>query len=149
MMTGGAPRPPSLTRCLGWLGSDDDHRIQTLIRSPRMTQVSTIMSTIMSTVMSAVAGKGILPLRFCAPVATGALCFGGRHKDGKGKGKEDPHQEDGHTPDVAHCIPSFLHCVPSAWLHMVSCGCHTGTWTPLERCPQLHRPPRQSLYQKY
>jgi hypothetical protein len=72
------------------------------------------MSTIMSTVMSAVAGKSILPLRFCSPVATGALCFGGRHKDSKGKGKEDPHKEDGQTLDVAHCISSFLRCVPSA-----------------------------------
>ena len=78
------------------------------------------MSTVMSTVMSAVAGKSILPLRFCAPVATGALGFGGRHKDGKGKGKENPHKEDGQTLDVAHSIPSFRRCVPSARLLMVS-----------------------------
>ena len=107
-MTGGVPRSPVTHTFLAWLGSDDDHRIQTLIRSSRMPKVSPIMSPIMSAVMSAVAGKGILPLRFCAPVATGALCFGGRHKDGEGEGKEDPHKEDSHTSDVSHRIPSFL-----------------------------------------
>jgi hypothetical protein len=85
-----------------------------------MTKVLTMMSTGMSTVMSAVAGKGILPLRFCAPVATGALGLGGRHKDGEGEGKAYPYQEEGQTSDIAHSIPSFIRCVPSARLLMVS-----------------------------
>lgn len=112
--------PPSRTRCLARLGGDEDNRMQALLCTPSMTKVSAIMPTIMSTVMSAPAGERILPLRFCAPVATGALCFGGRHKDGEGEGKEDPHKKDGHTPDVAHRIPSFIRYIPSAWLHMIS-----------------------------
>jgi hypothetical protein len=107
-MTGGVPRSPVTHAVLAWLGCDDDHRIQTLLRSARMPKVSMIMSPIMSAVMSAVAGQGILPLRVCAPIATGALCFGGRHKDGEGEGKEDPQKEDSHTSDVAHNIPSCI-----------------------------------------
>ena len=95
--------------------------MQTLLRRPRMTQVPPIMSPVISPVMSPVAGKCILPLRFCAPVATGALGFGGRHKDGKDKGKEDPYKEDGQTLDVAHCIPSFLAAFRQR-------GC---TWSPV------------------
>jgi hypothetical protein len=101
MMTGRCHAPPSRTRCLARLGGDDDHRMHACICSPRRTKVSTMMST----VMSAPAGESILPWRFCAPVATGALCLGGRHKDGEGEGKAYPHQEEGHTSHSAHNLP--------------------------------------------
>src|SRR6266540_1410796 len=107
-MTGGVPRSPVTHAVLAWLGRDDDHRIQPMIRRARMPKVSMIMSPIMSAVMSAVAGQGILPLRFCAAVATDALCLGGRHKDGEGQGKAYPHQEEGHTSHIAHNIPSCI-----------------------------------------
>src|SRR5947199_8727707 len=98
--------------------------MQALLYGSRLTQVSTNMAPVMAArmalVMAAMAGERILALWVCAVVASGALGVGGRHHDSEGKGKENPHQGKGQTPDVAHGIPSLFRCVPAAWLRMVS-----------------------------
>ena len=116
------PRETSPSRRWGVarLDGDKTHRMQALLYGSRMTQVSTKMAPMMAAMMAlALAGERILSLRVCALVASGALGFGGRENNSEGKGKEDPHQGEGQTPDVAHGIPSLCRCVPAAWLLVV------------------------------
>jgi hypothetical protein len=61
-----------------------------------MTDVSPGMPPRMPPVMSAPPGKDGRPLWGC----------GGRDKDGEGQGQQDSYEEDSHTPDVTHGIPS-------------------------------------------
>jgi hypothetical protein len=124
MRTEAPETPPSLRWGVARLGGDQTHRRHALLYGSRRPQVSTKMSPMMAPVMAPVmapmAGERILSLRVCALVASGALGVGGRHHDSEGKGKEDPHQGEGQSPDVAHGIPSLFRWVPAAWLLMVS-----------------------------